>query len=176
MTNVKFNRIEDYRDIDSLNLYRQEVLERGRSANEMLTMIHAKGRDNARTPMQWDASSSAGFTTHQPWIAVNPNHTEINVEQSLHDPNSIFWHYRKLFNCAASTPFLFMDALICCSPNIRRSLPTHAATSSSKCWSCSIFAPTNQVLISCRIPSTRLLLSNLPVPENFNWHDQPSTF
>ncbi len=96
MTNVQFERIEEYRDIDSLNLYRQEVLENGRSASEVLAMIHAKGRDNARTPMEWDAGSSAGFTTGQPWIGINPNHTQINVEQSLADPNSIFWHYRNL--------------------------------------------------------------------------------
>jgi oligo-1,6-glucosidase len=104
MTNVQFERIEDYRDIDSLNLYRQEVLERGRSAREVLAMIHAKGRDNARTPMQWDASSSAGFTTGQPWIGVNPNHTQINVEQSLQDPNSIFWHYRNLIHLRRTYP------------------------------------------------------------------------
>jgi oligo-1,6-glucosidase len=96
MTNVQFENINEYRDIDSLNLYRQEVLERGRSVNEVLSMIHAKGRDNARTPMQWNASSSAGFTTAQPWIGVNPNHGKINVEQALNDPNSIFWHYRNL--------------------------------------------------------------------------------
>jgi oligo-1,6-glucosidase len=104
MTNVQFERIEEYRDIDSLNLYRQEVLEHGRSAKEVLAMIHAKGRDNARTPMQWDASSSAGFTTGQPWISVNPNHTQINVEQSLQDPNSIFWHYRNLIYLRRTYP------------------------------------------------------------------------
>jgi oligo-1,6-glucosidase len=95
MTNVKFESIEDYRDIELLNWYRQEQA-RGRDAQDLLEKIYVKGRDNARTPVQWDASEHGGFTTGTPWIAANPNYTEINAEAALADPNSIFHYYRRL--------------------------------------------------------------------------------
>lgn len=98
MTNVQFKHIEDYRDIDSLNLYNELVGKQGRSPEDVLEMIHLKGRDNARTPMQWDQTPNAGFSTGKPWIGVNPNHTEINVEQALKDQDSIFWYYRDLIH------------------------------------------------------------------------------
>ena len=96
MTNVKFGSIEDYRDIETLNMYREYTLERGLPADWVLRLIHAKGRDNARTPMQWDDSPNAGFTTGTPWIKVNPNFTEINAKESLADPDSILHYYKKL--------------------------------------------------------------------------------
>lgn len=96
MTNVQFANIEDYRDIDSLNLYNEQVGKLGRASKDVLEMIHLKGRDNARTPMQWDGTPNAGFSSGKPWIRVNPNHIKINVEQVLHDQNSVFWYYRDL--------------------------------------------------------------------------------
>ena len=96
MTNVQFANIEDYRDIDSLNLYNEQVSKQGRSPKDVLEMIHLKGRDNARTPMQWDRTPNAGFSSGTPWIGVNLNYTEINADQVLHDQNSVFWHYRDL--------------------------------------------------------------------------------
>ncbi len=95
MTNVRYATIDEYRDIESLNLYR-ERLTGGISHDEMMTGIYANGRDNARTPMQWDDSPNAGFTTGTPWIAVNPNYPEINVAAALAEPDSILWHYQKL--------------------------------------------------------------------------------
>lgn len=95
MTNVQFEHIEDYRDIDTLNFY-QEQLDQHTPNADILALIYAKGRDNARTPMQWDASPKAGFSTASPWIGVNPNHLEINVAQAWQDPNSVFWYYRDL--------------------------------------------------------------------------------
>ena len=94
MTNVDF-KLEDYVDIESVNMY-QEYLENGYSEEEVLKSLHARSRDNARTPMQWDASENAGFSTAKPWIKVNPNYTEINAEAELADPNSIFHYYKKL--------------------------------------------------------------------------------
>ena len=79
MTNVKFENITHYRDIETLNLYR-ERLEKGYSREEVMRSIYAKSRDNARTPMQWNAEESAGFTVGTPWIEVNPNYVEINAE------------------------------------------------------------------------------------------------
>lgn len=94
MTNVDF-KLEDYVDIESVNMY-QEYLENGYSEEDVLKSLHARSRDNARTPMQWDASENAGFSTAKPWIKVNPNYTEINAEAELADPNSIFHYYKKL--------------------------------------------------------------------------------
>ena len=97
MTNVRFEDINDYNDIESLNMYKDR-LSKGYTHDEIMESIYAKGRDNARTPMQWDNSESAGFTTGTPWLAVNKNYDEINAKQCLEDENSIFHHYRKLIN------------------------------------------------------------------------------
>jgi oligo-1,6-glucosidase len=96
MTNVRFPSIEDYRDIETLNMYKERVEEYGEDPQEVMEKIYYKGRDNARTPMQWDDSENAGFTTGTPWIQVNPNYKEINVKAALADPNSVFHYYKKL--------------------------------------------------------------------------------
>ena len=97
MTNVKFEDINEYNDIESLNMYKDR-LSKGYTHDEIMESIYAKGRDNARTPMQWDSTENAGFTTGTPWIAVNKNYNEINAKQCLQDENSIFHHYRKLID------------------------------------------------------------------------------
>ncbi len=104
MTNVAFNSITDYRDIESLNLYHALVDEKGLDPKEVLKLIHAKGRDNARTPMQWDASAQAGFTSGVPWIKVNPNYPQINAAQALEDPDSIFYYYQELIQLRKTIP------------------------------------------------------------------------
>ncbi|WP_349304931.1 alpha-glucosidase [Paenibacillus sp. Marseille-Q4541] len=96
MTNVRFKTIEEYNDIESKNMYQERVHERGMNPSEVMESIYAKGRDNARTPMQWSTEESAGFTQGTPWLPLNPNYHEINVEQSLAEPDSVFHHYRKL--------------------------------------------------------------------------------
>jgi len=96
MTNVKFGSIEEYNDIETLNKYK-DALAKGVPKEKIMNAIHAKSRDNARTPMQWDSSENAGFTKEgKPWLKVNPNYTDINVEKALADPNSIFYYYQKL--------------------------------------------------------------------------------
>ena len=94
MTNIRLN-IEQYADIEIQNIYR-ERLEQGYSEESVMRSIWARGRDNARTPMQWTAGKNAGFTTGKPWLPVNPNHSFINAEAALADPNSVFHYYRKL--------------------------------------------------------------------------------
>jgi len=96
MTNVRFPSIDDYRDIETLNMYREKVLQQGEDPRKVLEAIHYMGRDNARTPMQWDDGPQAGFTTGTPWIGVNPNCRDINVKQAMADPDSIFHYYRRL--------------------------------------------------------------------------------
>lgn len=94
MTNVQY-AIEDYRDIELLNFYK-ERMGKGYPEQSVMESIYAKGRDNARTPMQWDTSDNAGFTQGEPWIKVNPNYKHIHAEESLSNPESIFHYYRKL--------------------------------------------------------------------------------
>lgn len=106
MTNVRFDSIDDYRDIESLNMYREAVGERGMAPAEVLVPIYAKGRDNARTPMQWDAGPNAGFTSGTPWIRLNPNHREVNAAQALADPDSVFHYYRRLIALRKSNPVI----------------------------------------------------------------------
>ena len=97
MTNVQFPTIEFYRDIESINMY-HEKLSKGIKPEEIMKGIYAKGRDNARTPMQWDNHENGGFTTGKPWIHVNPNYIEINAKNALKDPESIFYYYKKLIS------------------------------------------------------------------------------
>ena len=96
MTNTVFNSVDDFRDLESINAYR-ELVESGLYTDEdMFPKIAHKSRDNARTPMQWDASENAGFTTGNPWIAVNPNYKKINVADQLKREDSVFHYYQKL--------------------------------------------------------------------------------
>jgi oligo-1,6-glucosidase len=103
MTNFPFREIGELRDIESLNHYRAAVAA-GERPEDVLAGMRAMGRDNARTPMQWDASAHAGFTTGTPWIAVNPNHAEINARAARADPGSVFHHYRRLIELRHTEP------------------------------------------------------------------------
>jgi oligo-1,6-glucosidase len=96
MTNVPFNTIDDFRDIESLNYYDAEVHGRGRAPDDVLASLRRKSRDNARTPMQWNADDHAGFTDGIPWMPVNPNARHINAEAQRHDARSVLAHYRRL--------------------------------------------------------------------------------
>ena len=95
MTNVAFDNIEDYRDIETLNFYR-EMTKKSLPKEKIMEAIYRISRDNARTPMQWDDSPYAGFTTGTPWIKVNPNYPEINATHDLKNSNSIFYYYQKI--------------------------------------------------------------------------------
>ncbi|RKD28745.1 glycoside hydrolase family 13 protein [Lacrimispora algidixylanolytica] len=95
MTNVRFSDLSDYMDIETLNMYR-ERFNQGYSHEEIMESIYAKGRDNARTPMQWTAELNGGFSAGTPWIGVNPNYKMINAKNQVNNENSIFSHYKKL--------------------------------------------------------------------------------
>ncbi|WEV47336.1 alpha-glucosidase [Bifidobacterium sp. ESL0690] len=101
MTNAHFTQLEQYRDIQSLNIYKERVDEQHRvSPEEMMDVLAKRSRDNARTPMQWDGGKYAGFTAAdasvEPWIAVNPNHDVINAEAEVGDPDSVYSFYKRL--------------------------------------------------------------------------------
>jgi trehalose-6-phosphate hydrolase len=95
MTNPKFDKIDDYRDVESLNMF--EILKKdGLPEQEIIEILKQKSRDNSRTPVQWNASEHAGFTTGTPWIHTAANYKEINAENAMKDSDSVFYHYQEL--------------------------------------------------------------------------------
>lgn len=106
MTNVRFDSIEDYRDIETRNMYHEKVIEEKADHDAVMESIYAKSRDNARTPFQWNDQPSAGFTTGRPWIDINPNYKEINAEKAVADKNSIYHYYRKLIRLRKQHPII----------------------------------------------------------------------
>lgn len=94
MTNVQY-QIEDYRDIETLNMYKERK-DKGYSEESIMESIYKRSRDNARTPMQWNNSANAGFTEGLPWIKVNPNYVKINAAEQINDPDSIFTCYKTM--------------------------------------------------------------------------------
>ena len=106
MTNVSYE-LEEYRDIETLNLHK-ERLKKGYKEDEIMRSIHAKSRDNARTPMQWSDGKNAGFTDGKPWMKVNPNYREINAAQQIGDADSVFRCYQELIRLRKKHP-VFID-------------------------------------------------------------------
>lgn len=96
MTNAYFPNINDYKDIETLNMYEEKVVEQEKNPEKVMEAIHAKGRDNARTPFQWDDCKHAGFTTGVPWIKVNQNYKHINAQKNINDKQSVYYYYQKL--------------------------------------------------------------------------------
>ncbi|MDN6728628.1 MAG: glycoside hydrolase family 13 protein [Alkalibacterium gilvum] len=105
MTNQPISDIKEAEDIESINLY-YERLDQGYSHEEIIRSINAKGRDNARTPMQWNDDKHAGFTEGEPWLKVNPNYKEINVENNLERKDSVFYTYQKLIELRKNNPII----------------------------------------------------------------------
>ena len=103
MTNAPFDSIDDFRDIQSLNYY-AEAVGGGADPDAVLAALRVRSRDNARTPMPWDDTENAGFTTGTPWTAVNPNHKEINAQAEIADDDSVFHHYRRLIELRRTEP------------------------------------------------------------------------
>ena len=106
MTNVPFETLEDFRDIESINAYHELVGKGVLDGETMLRYLRYKSRDNARTPMQWDDSENAGFTEGTPWIMVNPNYKEINAGEALSREDSVFYYYQKLIRLRHENPVI----------------------------------------------------------------------
>lgn len=132
MTNIRLP-LEQYQDLEIHNMYKERT-ERGDSPESVMQSIWARGRDNARTPMQWTAGENAGFTTGTPWLPVNENHTVINAAAALADPDSIFYYYKSSLPCARSCRSSGMGGSRCCAPRTSSCLPTPATPKRSTCW------------------------------------------
>lgn len=105
MTNCPISSIDEVNDIESINLY-EERLNKGYKKEDIIQSINTKGRDNARTPMQWSNQSNAGFTTGAPWLHINPNYKQINVESAIENPSSVFYTYQKLIELRKKHPII----------------------------------------------------------------------
>ncbi|WP_288619848.1 alpha-glucosidase [uncultured Eubacterium sp.] len=106
MTNAFFDKIEDYRDVEALDIFKDFTERKGFSAKDTLELLRLKSRDNARTPMQWSMEKNAGFSEAEPWIAVNDNYKTINAEASVKDPKSVFSYYKKLVQLRHEVPVI----------------------------------------------------------------------
>jgi oligo-1,6-glucosidase len=104
MTNVKFPSIDCYNDVEIHNIWQKRVVEGGADPEEFMKVIQYRGRDNARTPMQWDDTENAGFSTGKPWLSVNPNYREINAEADRKSPDSVFNYMKELIRFRHETP------------------------------------------------------------------------
>ena len=113
MTNVAFPNFEDYRDVETLNLTKTRNSE---ELAEILPAVHWQGRDNARTPMQWSGEYNAGFSSGLPWIKVNENHGQLNVEMQEKNPRSILHFYRKMITIRKTYPALVYGTFECITP------------------------------------------------------------
>lgn len=112
MTNVAFDHIDDYRDVETLNIWK-EVASNNGDLEELMQAIHWQGRDNARTPVQWDNSHNAGFTEGEPWIKVNPNYELINAKSQEMNPRSVLHFYRKMITIRKTYPVLVYGDFRC---------------------------------------------------------------
>lgn len=167
MTNVQFPSIEDYQDIEIRNMYRVAVHERGQDPRQVMQSIWAKGRDNARTPMQWSDSPNAGFTTGTPWLALNPRYPEINAAQAVADADSVFHHYRQLIALRKQEPLLVhgrTEMLLPEHPHVVAYLRTIDSDSARLLVLCNFSAEPQTVVWDgvLSFDSTGLLLGNYP--------------
>lgn len=114
MTNVQYHSIEEYDDIDTKNYY-MSMLSDGASEEDALAESQSISRDNSRTPMQWDDSAYAGFSTQKPWLGVNPNYVKINAANQMRDDTSVFRFYQKLIALRKEHPVMVHgDFALCC--------------------------------------------------------------
>ncbi len=171
MTNAPFDSIADFRDIQSLN-HHAEAVGLGADPETVLDALRASSRDNARTPMQWDGTENAGFTSGTPWIAVNPNHTEINAQAALADEDSVFHHYRRLIELRRTEPAVAhgdFQMLLAEHDEVYAFTRRHGNTGLLVLANFSREPSTVEVPDAARWQESELVLGNYPAgtPENF---------
>lgn len=166
MTNIRFLDIRQYRDIETLNLYKERT-EQGYSREEIMRSVYARSRDNARTPMQWDDSENAGFTTGVPWIGVNPNYKEINAKQERKDPDSVFCFYQKLISLRRQDPVFTEGSFTLLFPEDEKIFAYIREDEQEKLL---VLANFSQEEVCCSLPAewekAEVLLRNYSAPEN----------
>ena len=165
MTNAGFTDISQYRDLESLNYYREQQ-QAGKPRQEILEALRAKSRDNSRTPMQWDGTTGGGFSAAEPWIAMNPNHTEINAADQLQDPDSVFHFYRRLIELRKQLPVMVYGSFRLLMPEDPEVFAYSRTYRKEHLVVLCNFYGSDRPLQEIEVPETaRLLLSNAGVPQ-----------
>ena len=165
MTNAPFASIDDFRDIQARNAY-AEAVGMGADPETVLEVLRVSSRDNARTPMQWDETENAGFTTGKPWISVNPNHAEINARAAMADEDSVFHHYRRLIELRRTEPAVAhgdFDMLLADHDRIYAFTRRHADTELLVLANFSTEPTTIEVPDAARWQDPEIVLANYPV-------------
>ena len=165
MTNAGFTDISQYRDLESLNYYREQQ-QAGKPRQEILEALRAKSRDNSRTPMQWDGTTGGGFSVAGPWIEMNPNHTEINAADQLQDPDSVFHFYRRLIELRKQLPVMVYGSFRLLMPEDPEVFAYSRTYRKEHLVVLCNFYGSDRPLQGIEVPETaRLLLSNAGIPQ-----------
>ncbi|WP_099224580.1 glycoside hydrolase family 13 protein [Listeria costaricensis] len=164
MTNIRFEDLNDYRDIELLNMYRDNKA-LGWSHERLMEAIYTKGRDNARTPYQWDDSANAGFTSGEPWLRVNPNYQTLNCKQALADPDSVFYYYQKLIALRKEKEIMTTGRFALLLPDDETIFAYERVTANEKLVVLCNFSDKEQQYQPEMVTAGTLLMHNLPAPE-----------
>jgi oligo-1,6-glucosidase len=154
MANAPFAAIADYRDIQALNFYAEAAARADADLPALLLAMARMSRDQGRTPVQWDASAGAGFTTGTPWIAINPDYTEVNAAAEVGEPGSVFEHYRQLIALRHADPVVTYG-------DFELLLPDHPAI-----WAFLRRAPGAELLIAANFSADAV---KTPLPLTSDW-------
>ena len=168
MKNIKFQSIEECNDIEAINAYREYTSDGRISPEDMMRYINTKGRDNARTPMQWDDTPNAGFTTGTPWFTVNPDYKEINVAEQEKDPDSILNFYKKLIRLRKEYPIIVYGSYKMLYPTHETAFVYERTQDNEKLLIVCNFSAEGQELEAPKEfveNAAELLISNYPVAE-----------
>lgn len=165
MTNCPINDISEVEDLESINMY-NERLSQGYSKAEIIKSINAKGRDNARRPMQWSKEASSGFTSGKPWLAINSNYKEINVQAALMDPQSIFYTYQHLIKLRHENKIVVSGSFTTAisSPNVL----AYYRELNDQCWLIVANLSENEEHFSTSAEIKQFLISNYSAPQSFD--------
>ena len=165
MTNCPINDISEVEDLESINMY-NERLSQGYSKAEIIKSINAKGRDNARRPMQWSTEASSGFTSGKPWLALNSNYKEINVQAALMDPQSIFYTYQHLIKLRHENKIVVSGSFTTAisSPNVL----AYYRELNDQCWLIVANLSENEEHFSTSAEIKQFLISNYSAPQSLD--------
>lgn len=165
MTNCPINDISEVEDLESINMY-NERLSQGYSKAEIIKSINAKGRDNARRPMQWSKEASSGFTSGKPWLAINSNYKEINVQAALMDPQSIFYTYQHLIKLRHENKIVVSGSFTTAISS--QNVLAYYRELNDQCWLIVANLSENEEHFSTSAEIKQFLISNYSAPQSFD--------
>lgn len=165
MTNCPINDISEVEDLESINMY-NERLSQGYSKAEIIKSINAKGRDNARRPMQWSKEASSGFTSGKPWLALNSNYKEINVQAALMDPQSIFYTYQHLIKLRHENKIVVSGSFTTAISS--QNVLAYYRELNDQCWLIVANLSENEEHFSTSAEIKQFLISNYSAPQSLD--------